>query len=70
MISSRRCKKVNLLSLTYRCTILDSMQPNKYLQHIIRKNNKSESTSVADLQAQKDDELKTYLYLIQKRLDL
>ena len=48
------------------------MQPNKYLQHIIRKNNKTDSIQkcVTDLQAEKEEELKTYLYLIQKRLDL
>jgi hypothetical protein len=49
-----------------------TMQPNKYLQHIIRKNNKTDPIQkcVADLQTQKEEELKTYLYLIQKRLDL
>jgi len=48
------------------------MKPNKYLQHIIRKNNKTDPLPkcVVDLQAQKDAELKTYLHLIQKRLDL
>lgn len=45
---------------------------NKYLQHIIRKQNKSDPLHkcVADLQAQKEQDLKTYLFLIQKRLDL
>ena len=48
------------------------MQVNKYLQHILRKSSKAESLAqcAADLQAQKSDELKTYLFLIQKRLDL
>jgi len=48
------------------------MQVNKYLQHIIRKNNKSDSIEkcVTELQARKREDLKTYLYLIQKRLDL
>ena len=49
------------------------MQPvNKYLQHIIRKNNKSDPLPkcVTDLQAQKAEELKTYLFLVQKRLGL
>lgn len=48
------------------------IRPNKYLQHILRKNNKSDSAQqcVADLQAEKEEELKTYLFLIQKRLDL
>jgi len=45
---------------------------NKYLQHILRKSSKAETLSqcAADLQARKNDELKTYLFLVQKRLDL
>lgn len=48
------------------------MQVNKYLQHIIRKNNKTDSIQkcISDLQAKKQDDLKTYLFLVQKRLDL
>lgn len=48
------------------------MQVNKYLQHIIRKNNKTDSIQqcISDLQAKKQEDLKTYLFLVQKRLDL
>jgi hypothetical protein len=48
------------------------MRPNKYLQHILRKNNKADSAQqcVEDLQAEKEEELRTYLFLIQKRLNL
>jgi len=45
---------------------------NKYLQHIIRKSNKNGSlaTCVSDIQAKKRQDLKTYLFLVQKRLKL
>ena len=45
---------------------------NKYLQHILRKNNKSGSLQecLDEIQVVKQEELKTYLYLIQKRLNL
>ncbi len=45
---------------------------NKYLQHIIRKSNKSNSlaTCVSAIQAKKRQDLKTYLFLVQKRLKL
>jgi hypothetical protein len=48
------------------------MQVNKYLQHILRKSSKAESLSqcAEDLHHRKEEELKTYLFLIQKRLDL
>lgn len=48
------------------------MQVNKYLQHILRKSSKSESLQqcAADMNAKKEEDLKTYLFLIQKRLDL
>lgn len=45
---------------------------NKYLQHILRKNNKGESLQdcLDNIEENKKQELKTYLYLIQKRLGL
>ena len=48
------------------------MEVNKYLQHILRKTNKKDTLAqcAAELQERKNSELKTYLHLIQKRLDL
>ena len=46
---------------------------NKYLQHIIRKSNKSTdsiASCVSAIQAKKKQDLKTYLFLVQKRLKL
>lgn len=45
---------------------------NKYLQHILRKNNKGETLQdcLQNIEDAKMQELKTYLYLIEKRLDL
>jgi hypothetical protein len=45
---------------------------NKYLQHIIRKSNKTDSLAscVTAIQAKKKQDLKTYLFLVQKRLRL
>ena len=46
---------------------------NKYLQHIIRKSNQSTgsiASCVSAIQAKKKQDLKTYLFLVQKRLKL
>jgi hypothetical protein len=45
---------------------------NKYLEHILRKANKTRSIPecIEDLRKSKEKELKTYLFLIQKRLKL
>lgn len=45
---------------------------NKYLEHILRKANKTRSIPecIEDLRKTKEKELKTYLFLIQKRLKL
>jgi hypothetical protein len=45
---------------------------NKYLQHILRKNNKGDTLQncLDNIDAKKEQDLKTYLYLIQKRLQL
>ncbi len=67
------CYNYFIYYITLVVSALDKlMRPNKYLQHILRKNNKAETAQqcVADLQAEKEEELKTYLFLIQKRLDL
>jgi len=45
---------------------------NKYLQHILRKNNKGETLQdcLRNIEEAKSQELKTYFQLIEKRLDL
>jgi hypothetical protein len=45
---------------------------NKYLQHIIRKTNKAGSLAacVSEIQAKKHQAVKTYLFLVQKRMKL
>jgi len=45
---------------------------NKYLQHILRKNNKTGTLQecLNEHEANKREELKTYLYLVQKRLNI
>lgn len=45
---------------------------NKYLQHILRKNNKGETLQdcLRNIEEAKEQELKTYFQLIEKRLDL
>lgn len=45
---------------------------NKYLQHILRKNNKTGTLQecLNEHEVAKQEELKTYLYLIQKRLNI
>jgi hypothetical protein len=45
---------------------------NKYLQHILRKNNKTGTLQecLDQHELAKKEDLKTYLYLIQKRLDI
>lgn len=45
---------------------------NKYLQHILRKTNKTDPIPkcIEELRRKKDQELKTYLWLVQKRLRL
>jgi hypothetical protein len=48
------------------------MQVNKYLLHIIRKSNKTDpiASCVSEIHAKKRQALKTYLFLVQKRLKL
>jgi hypothetical protein len=48
------------------------MQVNKYLLHIIRKNNKTDpiAACVSEIHSKKQQALKTYLFLVQKRLKL
>ncbi len=48
------------------------MQANKYLQHIIRKNSNKNNVqdALADIESKKIEDLKTYLMLVQKRLQL
>ena len=45
---------------------------NKYLQHILRKNNKTGTLQecLNEFEISKKEDLKTYLYLIQKRLNI
>jgi hypothetical protein len=48
------------------------MQANKYLQHIIRKNSNKNNVHEAleDIESKKEEDLKTYLLLVQKRLQI